>query len=551
MVGLAVVLALAAGSASAAEPSGDPAAAMYDPETVVAIDLTLPPASIAALEADPTGDYQDGTFSLATTDGRPGGVGAFSAPIAVGIRLKGKAGSFLPLGQKSAFKVKFSQVSGQRFLGLKKLTLNNMVQDPSMVHETLSYTAFRALGVDASRTGYAFVRLNGEPLGVYLNVENLDDVALKERFGTFADPQHIYEGEYGTDARPSEVEDFEVDEGDEDDTSDLQALAAAVNDAAAPDWSDRVDPHADLAQMTRMWAVEKYAGHWDGYAGKADDSEHDLPNNFYLYSDPLKRFQMLPWGTDQTWEERLPFGGGGGLLYEKCRADASCDQLFEDALGDTLATVPGLNLGRIARCAEKLLAPWQALEDPAIRLYEPAEIAAAGAAARAFVADRPGELAAALGVAPPAAEPAGGCGAWDIVDQEQIVPAPIPLAEVAQTANPRKERKRPAPPSLRLKRLRVTRGALVARFATGAPGGLSLRATVRTRKRTLVACAARSPVASAGPLTVRCPLTKAIQRRRQARWLRLHLKAQLTSAPAPPATLATSITLRRTAPFER
>ena len=47
--------------------------------------------------------------------------------------------------------------------------------------------------------------------------------------------------------------------------------------------------------MTRMWAVERYLGHWDGYTTK---------NNYYLVSDPSGRFQMLPWGTDQTWVER-------------------------------------------------------------------------------------------------------------------------------------------------------------------------------------------------------------------------------------------------------
>ena len=34
-------------------------------------------------------------------------------------------------------------MSGQRFFGLKNLTLNNMIQDPSMVHETFAYGAFR------------------------------------------------------------------------------------------------------------------------------------------------------------------------------------------------------------------------------------------------------------------------------------------------------------------------------------------------------------------------------------------------------------------------
>ena len=82
--------------------------------------------------ARPT-EYYDATFSLTTAGGTYG-------PLAVGVRLKGGLGSFRPLAGKAAFKVKFNHsVAGQRFLGLKKLTLNNMVQDKSMIHETLAY----------------------------------------------------------------------------------------------------------------------------------------------------------------------------------------------------------------------------------------------------------------------------------------------------------------------------------------------------------------------------------------------------------------------------
>ena len=101
-------------------------------------------------------------------------------------------------------------------LGLRKMTLNNMVQDPSMVHETLAYASFRAAGVPASRTGYAYVRLNDNDIGVYLDLENLDEIGLKRIFGSFDDEtQHLYEGEQGDDVFPGGEAGFEVDEGSE------------------------------------------------------------------------------------------------------------------------------------------------------------------------------------------------------------------------------------------------------------------------------------------------------------------------------------------------
>jgi hypothetical protein len=134
--------AFAVTAAQAAEPTGDAAAPLYRPDSVNVIDLTIDQAGIDALEADPD-EYVRGGFSL-STNGTPTGKGDLSPPLEVGIRLKGGHGSFRDLTEKAAFKIKFNEfVNGQKFLGLKKMTLNNMVQDASMIHEVLAYKAFR------------------------------------------------------------------------------------------------------------------------------------------------------------------------------------------------------------------------------------------------------------------------------------------------------------------------------------------------------------------------------------------------------------------------
>jgi hypothetical protein len=54
------------------------------------------------------------------------------------------------------FKIDFGQyVPDQRFDGLRRLTLNNMVQDRSMIREHVAYQAYAWLGVPAPRHGYA------------------------------------------------------------------------------------------------------------------------------------------------------------------------------------------------------------------------------------------------------------------------------------------------------------------------------------------------------------------------------------------------------------
>jgi hypothetical protein len=400
MLGLCLaLLSLPAGAAA------DEIEWMYDPGAVVEIRLGgLDAAELDALELDPS-EEQEGTFELLVDGVRRG-------PLLedVGIRLKGGIGSKRPIKTgKPGLKVRFDKfVDDQLFFGIKRLTLNNMVQDRSMVHETMVYELFRALGVPAPRTGYAFVRINGKPYGVYLNLETYDEVMLPR---LFASTQHLFEADTpGVDLRPGEADTFEVDEGPEGDLSDLEALIAAANDPDG-DWSDGVAAVADLDEMTRMWAVERYAGHWDGYSGRYVDpppSGPFPPNNYYLHSREDGVFTMLPWGTDQTWGEPLEFDEeAGGLLFNRCLADAGCRALYEAQLAEVSAVVAGLGLDQMAACTAELLAPWQAEENRLRAEFSPGQIADGVEDTRSFMALRPAQLADFLGTDPPPEAPDG------------------------------------------------------------------------------------------------------------------------------------------------
>lgn len=380
-IALAACLGLLALPAVAAADEAEP---LFDPTAVAEIDFVLPPASLQKLEEEPeTDEYQHAEITAKVA-------GVTHSLADVGFRLKGGHGSFRELDGKAAFKVKFNQfVKGQKLLGLKKMTLNNMVQDASMVHETLSYELFRDLGLPASRTGYAFVRVNGVAYGVYLDLETYDDVMLPR---LFASTQHLYEADApGVDVRPGEAGTFEVDEGDDADLSDLEALIEAVNEGEG-DWSDNVSPVADLTEMTRAWAVERYVAHWDGYAGTAGAFR---PNNYYLHSDEAGVFQTLPWGTDQTWEpvKEVEFDEpAGGLMFNECIADASCRQLYLAGLSEVRCAA--LDAGAATQAAQlgAMLAPYQDDEDEDRRESSPGEIAEELEEVEAFATVRPEQL---------------------------------------------------------------------------------------------------------------------------------------------------------------
>lgn len=493
--------------------AADEVAWMFDPDAVVEIDLGgLSEEELDALEAEPD-EYQKGTFELKVA-GAPKG----PTLVDVGIRRKGGFGSKRAIKtEKSGLKLRFDEfVDDQLFFGIKRLTLNNMFQDESMVHETLTYELFHALDLPASRTGYAFVNLNGAKYGLFLNIETLDEISLPQWFPTFGDPGHLYEADAaGVDVRPGWAEKFEVDEGDDEDLSDLEALIAAANDEEG-DWSDGMTAIADLERMTAQWATERYVAHWDGYAGGAEgtpDPEDPIrPNNYYLHSNQAKIFQLMPWGTDQTWEF---FGLGfedpaGGLMFNKCLADASCKALYLDGLTDIHCVNQGLDQAAHAAQLAAMLAPYQDEEDVVRRGYTDLEIEEEVEDSEDFAVDRAelleeyltaqGRLDAGVDPCPP---PPG--------------PDPIGSGKVSEPAagsDASSPPTSPLDPRVRSSKL-VAGRRVVTRLWVPGPGHVRKVVTARlgkSRKRSRV-CGASKRAKSAGPIELRCDLSRRARER--------------------------------------
>lgn len=491
---------------------GDEAEQIYQPSAMVEIELTLSAEAEKSLEEEPGEDVK-GTFSAWLTDGVPGGSKTeLTKAHPVEVHLKGHVGgSFRPLTGKAAFKLKFKKT--ERFLGLRKMTLNNMVEDPSMVHETLAYSLFRAAGVPASRTGFAYLRVNGEDFGVYLDIETLDETALARLYGA-GNTLHLYEGEFGADVDAEGVPKFEMDEGEEPRT-DLEALAAAVA-AGSPSFSARMAGLADLDEMTRMWAVEKYISHWDGYSG---EEAANKPNNYYLHSDLGGLFQMLPWGTDNTWqiERRIGFDGPGGLLFNGCLGDPECFGRYVAALRALQGEVAALDPDALAASTAALLKPWQELEEAESSRGERdvAEIEAAVAQVRQYIAERPGELAT-----------------WLADHTPKPPPSPGPV---------------PSPPKgkLRLAGVVKHRKAVDLRLRAPTAGKLSARGVWHRGPDDLTAGAGQATVGAPSTVTLRCRLSAVALRRLRERSLKLAFLIRLRGGDGAVEKLSATVRLPR------
>lgn len=362
------------------QPALDLNSILFNPMQVAEVSIQLPSSSAAALDTAPD-TYVPATFSIVSS--------AFTqGPVSIGLRLKGAAGTAQPLDQKPGLKLKFNYGDPQtRLVGLKKLTLNSMTQDPSMLHETVAYRIFRALGLPAARTGYAQVTINGEPYGVYLILEPYDEVTLSSHF---ASTQHLYEGESGVDVLPEQVAAFDVDEGSETDFSDLTLLANIATDTSDSQWLAEISGKVDLVRLLRFWAVEQYVGHWDGYAASA--------SNYYLQSSDEGLFTMLPNGTDQTFVEALDVHEGTGHLFTRCMAIPACLQQYEQTMAEVVSAVESLELGPYVDALAAYLAPW--IQADPRKPYTSAEATQWGQGTRLFLYERGAQVTLDLSAGP-------------------------------------------------------------------------------------------------------------------------------------------------------
>lgn len=172
--------------------------------------------------------------------------------------IKGQLGSARPFEDKPAFKISFAK--GEQFFGREHLTLNNMVQDPTMLHEALGYQVYAAAGVPVPDTGYVMLTVNDRPYGLYLNVETIDQDFLRRRFGNGLGI--LYEGNYGVDLRAGDESKFQLHEGHDPNHAQLTGLIRAVQ---AP--GDGVfygsTAQVDTATFLAMMAVEALLNDWD------------------------------------------------------------------------------------------------------------------------------------------------------------------------------------------------------------------------------------------------------------------------------------------------
>ena len=302
---------------------------IFDHTIIHEIEITLPQESLDSLSVEP---YSYAIGSVLFND---------ESMTDVGIRLRGKIGSFRDLSGKPKLKIDFNQyVEDQRFYGLETLSLNNSIVDCSFLKEHVGYALFAEADVPASRTGVARVWVNGEPYGLYTIIEVPDDRFLRRHY---ENPDgNLYDGKYVWDGTTATLLDFatgydtlfQLEEGEDVGHADISAVSAAISAAAGTaEWYETTGAVVDWPLLHRLWAVEQWLGQNDGYGLNT--------NNYRVYFDPSDgRADLIPWDLDYTFLYDSDWGRSWytpyGTLFYYCIFDSTCAAAQKAAVAEIL-----------------------------------------------------------------------------------------------------------------------------------------------------------------------------------------------------------------------
>jgi len=234
----------------------------------------------------------------------------------VGIRSRGRGSRN---ANKPGLKVDFDRYSDkQKFLGLKSLVLDNLTQDPSGVHETVTMRFFERVGLYAPRETHVRLYVNNEYVGLYGLVESVDKDLLKRVFGVIGEDtqndgwlyefvwqEHWLFTDFGTDLREIKLR-FDAttheSKSDEDKYPAIQELIALANQTPEDRFVEVIGPRFDLPGFIRFVAAQAYVGETDGFLGAFG------VNNFYLYrlENQIKHV-LIAWDDDNAfWGPAFP-----------------------------------------------------------------------------------------------------------------------------------------------------------------------------------------------------------------------------------------------------
>ena len=208
---------------------------------------------------------------------------------------------------KPGLRIEFDRyTTGQRFLGLRALVLDNLWQDPAMIREHVAMAMFARMDQAAPLQSFCRLFINSQYQGVYALTEepNAEFVAraLEQTGGYLFEYRWVmpfYATDLGDDlASYKPLFEPRTHELEADSTlyRPIRDLFREVNGPDDAVWRERVEQYIDLPQLVRLVAIETFVSENDGFLGYVG------MNNFYLYRPAgTTRHRVFPWDKDNAF----------------------------------------------------------------------------------------------------------------------------------------------------------------------------------------------------------------------------------------------------------
>ncbi len=235
-----------------------------------------------------------------------------------GFREKGNASNTLSnFGRKNPLKISFDEFNSNQTLdGLKKLNLNVFINDPSLMHDVACNKLMRDVGLDACRTSYTKLWVNGEYIGLHLIIEEVDKTFLKSKYGGANNDGNLYKTNRGASVSLDWLGDDKQKYKDKglklttnssvDDWTGFINFVDFLNNYTGDDFRQKLESKFDIHQYLKALAVEKCVRSWDSYWGGG--------NNYYLYEHPDGKYRWIPWDMNETFQDIKVLSGTTALM---------------------------------------------------------------------------------------------------------------------------------------------------------------------------------------------------------------------------------------------
>ncbi len=230
-----------------------------------------------------------------------------------GFKEKGNASNwFTSFGKKKPLKISFDEFnSSQTLNGLKKININNFTNDPSLLHDVICFKVMRDVITVAPRTAYTKVWVDGEYIGLYLIIENVDKTFLKDHYGSANNDGNLYKTDrncqmfmkwLGDAKQAYKDKNFTLNTNETvDDWSKFIDLVNLLNNNYDADFKQQLESKFDVHDFLKILAIEKCCKSWDSYWGGG--------NNFFIYEHPDGKIRWIPWDMNETFQEIKAISG--------------------------------------------------------------------------------------------------------------------------------------------------------------------------------------------------------------------------------------------------